>query len=143
MAIIELIYTSFAEADTQDRDVRDILGSSERNNRAHSITGLLLFDGEIYIQILEGETKDVETLYEMICEDARHHDLELIHKGEITGRAFTNWRMAYETLPKGILANLAESMGVFSLELADEPLGQGETFGAKLNGLFMDAIAAE
>ena len=58
MAIIELIYTSFAEADTQDRDVRDILGSSEKNNRAHSITGLLLFDGEIYIQILEGETKD-------------------------------------------------------------------------------------
>jgi len=36
MAIIELIYTSLAEADTQGRDVRDILGSSEKNNRAHS-----------------------------------------------------------------------------------------------------------
>ena len=143
MAMIELIYTSLAEADTQDRDVRDILGSSERNNRAHSITGLLLFDGQRYIQILEGETQDVETLYEVICQDARHHDLELLHKGGIIDRSFPNWRMAYEAMPKGLLAHLAESMGVFSLELADEPLGQGETFGAKLNGLFMDAIAAE
>ena len=143
MAIIELIYTSLAEADTQDRDVRDILASSEKNNRANTITGLLLFDGERYIQILEGETQDVETLYEVICQDARHHDLELVHKGGITGRSFTNWRMAYESLPKGILANLAESMSIFSLELEDEPLGHGETFGAKLDGLFMDTIAAE
>ena len=51
--------------------------------------------------------------------------------------------MAYEAMPKGLLAHLAESMGVFSLELEDVPLGRGESFGAKLNGLFMDAIAAE
>ena len=143
MALIELIYTSLAEADTQCDDVRDILETSEVNNLAKSITGLLLFDGERYIQVLEGSPQDVEILYEVICHDARHHDLELVHKGGITGRSFTNWRMAYESLPKGILANLAESMGVFSLELEDAPLGQGETFGAKLNGMFMDSIAAE
>lgn len=143
MALLELIYTSLAEANTQDRDVRDILEASETNNLVKSITGLLLFDGERYIQILEGDTQTVETLYEVICEDTRHYGVELLHKGEITGRSFTDWRMAYESLPKGILADLAENMGVFSLELEGEPLGSGESFGAKLNGMFMDAIAAE
>ena len=143
MALIELIYTSFSEADTQERDVRDILASSETNNVATSITGLLLFDGERYIQILEGDIKDVESLYEVICQDDRHHALELLHKGGIANRSFSNWRMAYESMPKGLLAHLAESMGVFSLELEDAPLSSGESFGAKLNGMFMDAIAAE
>jgi len=59
-------------------------------------------------------------------------------------RSFDDWRMAYEALPKGLLNELAENMAVYSLELDPrEPLGAGESFGAKLNGMFMDAMAAE
>lgn len=143
MALLELIYTSLAEAQNDTDDVQNILASSERNNVAISVTGLLLFDGERYIQILEGQPADVETLFSTIRADARHHGLELLHKGPIAGRSFETWRMAYEALPKGLLRELAENMAVYSLELGEEPLGAGESFGAKLNGMFMDAIAAE
>jgi len=51
--------------------------------------------------------------------------------------------MAYEALPPGLLEELAENMAVFSMELDGETLDAGESFGAKLNGMFMDAIAAE
>jgi hypothetical protein len=143
MALFEIIYTSLARESTHVEDVANILASSETNNRALAITGLLLCDGDRYIQILEGEQKDIELLFDTISQDIRHDNLELLHKGEILDRSFENWRMAYETMPKGLLADLAETMGVFSLELDGEPLGRGESFGAKLNGLFMDAIAAE
>ena len=143
MALLELIYTSLSEAQSDGNDVANILASSETNNRAHSITGLLLFDGDRYIQILEGKAQDVERLFEVISNDPRHHNLELLHQGAITGRSFENWRMAYEAMPKGLLAELAENMGVFSLTLEGEALESGESFGAKLNGMFMDAIAAE
>lgn len=143
MALLELIYTSLSKAKTVTDDVGDILASSERNNAASSVTGLLLFDGERYIQILEGNAGDVETLFETIVQDPRHQGVELLHKGAIAGRSFETWRMAYETLPKGLLEELAENMAVFSLEMDDEPLGAGESFGAKLNGMFMAAIAAE
>lgn len=144
MALIELIYTSLAEPLNQIKDVKDILASSERNNQAISVTGLLLFDSQRYIQILEGDVDDVETLFAVIAQDARHHNLELLHKGPIKGRSFETWRMAYEALPKGLLNDLAENMAVYSLEMdEDEPLGVGESFGAKLNGMFIDAIAAE
>ena len=143
MALLELIYTSLAEPKNQTKDVEDILASSERNNKAISVTGLLLFDSERYIQILEGHREDVENLFAVIRQDSRHHSLELLHKGQITGRSFDNWRMAYESLPKGLLDELAENMAVYSLELDETPLEVGESFGAKLNGMFIDAIAAE
>lgn len=143
MALTELIYTSLSEAKNARDNVIDILASSEKNNQALSITGLLLFDGDRYIQILEGDTQKVESLFGVIGKDPRHHNLELLHKGAVTERSFENWRMAYESMPKGLLADLAENMAVFSLELGDEPLGQGESFGARLNGMFMAAIAAE
>lgn len=143
MALLELIYTSFAEAQNDTDDVRHILASSERNNVASNITGLLLFDGQRYIQILEGDTKDVERLFVTISNDPRHHSLELLHKGPITGRSFETWRMAYEALPQGLLSDLAENMAVYSLEQDGQPLDIGESFGAKLNGMFIDAIAAE
>jgi hypothetical protein len=144
MALLELIYTSLAEPTNQTKDVKDILASSERNNQATSVTGLLLFDSERYIQILEGDAEDVEALFHVIGQDSRHHSLELLHKGPIKGRSFDNWRMAYEALPKGLLNELAENMAVYSLEMDDnEPLNVGESFGAKLNAMFIDAIAAE
>lgn len=143
MPLLELIYTSLSEAHNDTDDVRDILASSERNNVATSVTGLLLFDGERYIQILEGKAEDVEGLFGTISNDPRHTDLELLHKGSITDRSFETWRMAYEALPKGLLNDLAENMAVYALEQDEEQLGVGETFGAKLNGMFIDAIAAE
>jgi len=143
MALLELIYTSLAEAKNDTDDVKAILASSERNNVATDITGLLLFDGERYIQILEGNVEDVNGLFVTISEDSRHHSLELLHRGEIAGRSFETWRMAYEALPKGLLSDLAENMAVYSMELDDQPLDVGESFGAKLNGMFIDAIAAE
>lgn len=143
MALVELVYTSLSRAQNENEDVQDILASSERNNAVNLVTGLLLFDGERYIQILEGDRQKVEDLITVISEDPRHHNLELLHKGGIAGRSFQTWRMAYETLPKGLLEELAENMAVFSLELDEQPLSVGESFGAKLNGMFMDAIAAE
>jgi len=144
MALIELIYTSLAKADTDKAAIRDILASSERNNSANAITGLLLFDGDRYIQILEGAESEVENLFHVISADPRHKNLELLHKGPVLGRSFESWRMAYEALPKGLLDELAENMAVYSLEMdEDKPLGIGESFGAKLNGMFIDAIAAE
>ncbi len=143
MDLIELIYTSLARVDSDVSDVQDILASSEKNNAAVSITGLLLFDGERYIQILEGMPSDVERLFDVIRDDSRHESLELIHKGGISSRSFKTWRMAYEALPKGLLDTLAENMAVHSLESEDQIPATGESFGAKLNGMFMDAIAAE
>lgn len=144
MALKELIYTSLARQPGTTKDVKDILQSSERNNVATGVTGLLLFDGDRYIQILEGTPENVTGLFATIQADPRHLQIELLHSGGISSRAFQNWRMAYEELPAGLLEDLAENMAVFAMDLeGGEILDANESFGARLNGMFMDAIAAE
>ncbi len=143
MALQELIYTSVSSAEDDSDGVKNILDASERNNVTTSITGLLMFDGQRYIQVLEGETQDVDTLYEVIAQDPRHAQLELLHKGGMSRRSFRNWRMAYEALPPGLLGELAENMAVYSMELNGRELEAGESFGAKLNAMFLEAMAAE
>ena len=143
MPFYELIYTSVSSSEQTEDDVRQILSSSEQNNSTNSITGLLMFDGYRYIQILEGDVENVETIYDSILKDSRHKEIELLHKGSITNRSFENWRMAYELMPQGMLNGLAEKMAVFSMELDGAPLGKGESFGARLDVMFMTALAAE
>ena len=139
MALLELIYTSLSTAAPGVSHVQEILESAERNNAASSITGLLLFDGERYIQVLEGISEDVEKIYDVICADERHQLVELLHKDSIAGRSFETWRMAYEAIPKGLLSNLAENMGVVSLESEGEA-AVPESFGARLNAMFKEAV---
>lgn len=143
MALQELIYTSVATGPADSDLIAAILASSEKNNVAAEVTGLLMFDGERYIQILEGETDRVDDLFDVIEQDSRHTVLEILHKGSIKHRSFENWRMAYEALPPGLLGDLAENMAVYSMELNGAELEADESFGAKLNGMFMDAMAAE
>lgn len=143
MALKELVYTSLAGVPGKPGDVEAILASSERNNVATGITGLLLFDGVRYIQILEGTPESVDRLFETITSDTRHGSIELLYKGVVTGRAFENWRMAYEELPPGLLEELAENMAVVAMELVGETLEPEDSFGTRLNGMFIDAIAAE
>ena len=143
MALQELIYTSVATGPENPDLIAAILAASEKNNAAAQVTGLLMFDGERYIQILEGETDRVETLFTVIENDPRHAMLEILHKGSVKHRSFKNWRMAYEALPPGLLGELAENMAVYSMELNGAELAADESFGAKLNGMFMDAMAAE
>ena len=143
MPLQELIYTSVTTLHQGEDKVQAILSTSVRKNEIQSITGLLMFDGQRYIQILEGERDQVERLYEEITKDPRHGQLEMLHTGSITQRAFQTWRMAYEAMPAGLLDQLAENMAVFSLELNGAPLEGTASFGAKLNAMFMDGIAAE
>lgn len=143
MALQELLYTSLAIPTASHENVADILKVSQTNNAEHNLTGLLLFDGYRYIQILEGTAENLSVLYAAIEEDPRHYDLELIYRGGIEARAFQDWRMAFESLPPGLLNDLAENMSVFALDVEAETMLEGESFGARLNGMFMDAIAAE
>jgi len=142
MSLQELIYTSVSSVHGDKAEVKNILAASELNNVANSVTGLLIFDGHRYIQILEGEAESVNHLYDVISKDSRHQELELLHVGGISARSFENWRMAYEALPPGLLADLAEKMAVISLEQNGEALTGEESFGARLNAMFIDAMAA-
>ncbi|MEL6328282.1 MAG: BLUF domain-containing protein [Planctomycetota bacterium] len=90
---IALVYTSRTVRPNQFEDLHDILQVARLKNAASAITGVLLFDGERYLQFLEGDPVRIYALFERIQQDGRHEDVRLLAIADITERHFGNWNM--------------------------------------------------
>ena len=80
-------YLYISTAPTLPREEVDaILAASARNNPARGITGLLLFNGRNFLQLLEGEESEVAGLMETITADARHAGVSVLDPESIESR---------------------------------------------------------
>lgn len=90
-----LIYLSQANTIVDRTVIGDILKSSRKNNRALGVTGLLLYQDQTFLQILEGELTQLESLFETIKRDERHYCEQHPIMGQLDRRYFANWSMGF------------------------------------------------
>jgi Sensors of blue-light using FAD. len=90
-----LIYSSEAAPGLAAAELEEMLAESRIRNRAHGITGVLIFVEGAFLQILEGEKADVLSLMERIERDPRHRGIKVFYEQEVDERAFASWSMAY------------------------------------------------
>lgn len=90
-----IIYTSSARHNLKPAHITDILAASRDNNRAHQVTGLLVYHEGVFLQVLEGPTDKVEQVYAKIARDWRHTNCRVLFDEPIVERAFAEWIMAY------------------------------------------------
>ncbi|WP_158611076.1 BLUF domain-containing protein [Aurantiacibacter spongiae] len=74
--------------------VHEIARSSADRNRKVGLTGSLLFVDNHFIQVLEGDTATIETVFERICCDFDHREVKLIDLVPVKDRLFGHWHMA-------------------------------------------------
>jgi hypothetical protein len=87
-------YLYISTAPTLPREeVEAILSASARNNPARGITGLLLFNGRNFLQLLEGEETEVAALMDTITADPRHSGVSVLDRRGIDQRACPDWAM--------------------------------------------------
>jgi hypothetical protein len=87
-------YLYISTAPTLPREeVEAILAASARNNPARGITGLLLFNGRNFLQLLEGEEGEVAGLMDTITADPRHAGVSVLDRRAIAARACPDWAM--------------------------------------------------
>lgn len=87
-------YLYISTAPTLPREEVDaILAASARNNPQRGITGLLLFNGRNFLQLLEGEESEVAALMQTITADSRHSGVSVLDRRSITARACPDWAM--------------------------------------------------
>jgi hypothetical protein len=96
-----LIYTSRAQTNIQSSEVADIIAASRINNPLDGITGLLIFNGAGFLQIIEGSEAAVDDLTERLRRDPRHSDMRIHQDLLIAERIFPGWSMAYLKLENG------------------------------------------
>ena len=87
MSLFRIIYCS--ESSGLDKhDVDRILETSDRNNAAVSVTGMLLFNAGNFLQLLEGNRAHVTETFCRIASDPRHKNIELISANAVPFRIF-------------------------------------------------------
>ncbi len=87
-------YLYISTAPTLPREEVDaILATSARSNPARGITGLLLFNGRNFLQLLEGDDFAVTSLMETITADPRHAGVSVLDRRTIHARTCPDWAM--------------------------------------------------
>ena len=124
-----LIYTSRAAIRMTRRQVQDLAVRARDKNRRLDVTGILLFGGGRFLQILEGDEPTISGLYDQIRADPRHTDCTLLTLGPASTRLFSGWRMA-----------------LINLDMLDQmerrPLRMAARLSEALDGLELDRVIA-
>ena len=70
-----LLYRSHICEGVTVQAVEDMVALASIKNHKADVTGILLFNGKHFFQLLEGPEQSVKTIYSHICEDARHYNV--------------------------------------------------------------------
>ena len=96
MSLYQIMYISSATGDVSGSQCATIAHTAAQKNSSQDVTGLLLYNGKRFLQVLEGPRENVERIYERIGRDGRHRALVMLRKQDIDAREFGNWGMAYD-----------------------------------------------
>ena len=98
-ALSRLIYHSrcalHGTPEERAAEVAGILRGSRANNAKSGLTGVLLFDGNHFLQAVEGPLAELERVYETIARDRRHEEIVLIDLSCIEAREYDAWSMGF------------------------------------------------
>ena len=114
-----LHYVSDLAAGAPPNVVAAIARQSRVNNQQQDITGILVFDGESFAQLVEGSERAIMGLLERLKADARHERMEVLQlEPSMLPRQFPGWRLGYvrmERVASGI-ASLRGKQGATAIE---------------------------
>ena len=108
MELKSLIYTSWANPSLRPEDVDSILASARINNPLQGLSGVLIFNGANFMQILEGVEPAIDELVARLKNDKRHSNMSIRDVRMIARRTFPDWAMAYLLLENGQFVGEAE-----------------------------------
>jgi hypothetical protein len=93
MNLKSLTYTSLARLDLQESDLEAIQRTARDLNALDGITGLLIFNGTHFLQMVEGSDQAIDDLLVRLRRDPRHSGLEVRDQRAIDQRFFPDWSM--------------------------------------------------
>ncbi|MEC8416720.1 MAG: diguanylate phosphodiesterase [Pseudomonadota bacterium] len=97
----QLIYRSRASNGMNEKELKDLTDKACAANKRHNINGLLLFDGEYFFQVLEGDADAVHSLFKVIKADSRHNNVVKIMDTVTHKRDFGCWCLRTITVESG------------------------------------------
>ena len=103
--MFQLVYVSTATHEFSGRELAELLSVARKNNSRDGVTGMLLYHGGSFFQVLEGEEESVKAIFSRVERDPRHQKVTVLHEEEeVENRDFPDWSMAWcEVTDKALL----------------------------------------
>ena len=92
MNLTRLVYYSQRNP-SMSMEMRELMKTCHRNNSRVNVTGILHYNGNAFLQVLEGGRADVSAIYHRIAADPRHINIILISCSDVRERLFPTWSM--------------------------------------------------
>lgn len=92
MNLTRLVYYSQRNP-SEDMDINALIATCKRNNPRLNLTGLLHYNGDHFLQVIEGGRVEVSALYHRIARDPRHSNIILLSCTDVRERMFPTWSM--------------------------------------------------
>jgi hypothetical protein len=102
-----LVYTSVAANTISEEALKTIMQQSVSNNQRDQLSGMLLYCGGKFIQVLEGPKESVTQTFEKILLDHRHKRIAVILEGQVAERNFAGWNMGFKSIEADELEKLS------------------------------------
>lgn len=112
MELVHLIYASKVTNGFSVNDTVELLTKAREKNHSLNVTGMLLFDEDSFLQVLEGEAETVSKLFTEISKDKRHAKIVKIITEAICERYFNHWSMGCASISRSELEKI-EGMNDF------------------------------
>lgn len=128
-----IIYRSHLREDAPLKALEDMVTAANIKNRRSDVTGILLFNGHHFFQLLEGPEEQVKEIYRCICNAPRHHNIVELMCDYAPARRFGNVGMELFDLQKHerndvLQAVLNKGTSKFQLTYDDRALQFFRTF---------------
>ncbi|WP_034917615.1 BLUF domain-containing protein [Gillisia sp. CAL575] len=94
-----ICYVSKANPNLTIEEINEIFKLTEENNRLNHVRGILLHSLGNFFQVLEGEEKYIEDLYEnKILIDSRHSEVFEVYRRNVTKPVFQNYFSQFQAI---------------------------------------------
>jgi hypothetical protein len=138
--LVRMLYASRAATSLSPAAIDSILAQSRRNNPDRGLTGILCYNEDLFLQVLEGGREEVCETFNAIVRDDRHARVRILSFEEINERRFGGWTMGQVNLAKvnpSLLLKYAEKPGLdpfampatASMSLLDELIATASVIG--------------
>ena len=86
---------SAATRQFDSNELTDLLIKARVRNESLGVSGMLVYHDGAFLQILEGDERVVDPLYERISRDWRHTNCALLLRSYTDHRSFEDWNMGF------------------------------------------------
>lgn len=113
--MMRIMYTSVAGPEFSKADLVEVLGTAREKNKGDDLTGLLIFNNNLFFQVLEGPEAPLMACFHRIAHDPRHSNIKMLSKEPTDERLFNRWRMGFanpEIIPDRLMRAVRDTRDV-------------------------------